>query len=265
MKLVDVHAHLDDPRIYNNIRRVIENAKGKGQVLIISSGVNPETNRKVLEIANEFEIVKPSFGFYPIDSIAEKVTVSSLDDTREIKPFCVEKEMEWVEKNKDKCIAIGEIGLDFQIGAEHKNEQIEVFEKLLVFAKKLNKPVIIHSRKAEEECIKILEKHQMKKVIMHCFNGRKSLIRRCIENGWFLTVPPVIVRLDHFKVLTEITPLENLLTETDAPYLAPIKGEINLPQNVEVSIKEIARIKKIEESSVAEKIWLNAKNFFEIT
>ena len=154
--------------------------------------------------------------------------------------------------------------MDFQIASEFKNEQIEAFQKVLELAKKLDKPVIIHSRKAEIECISILEKFRMKRVIMHCFSGKKSLIKRCVENGWFLTIPPVLVRLEHFKMMAEIVPLENLLTETDAPYLSPIKGELNFPYNVEISIKEIAKIKNLDENFVSEKIFENAEKIFNI-
>jgi TatD DNase family protein len=257
MKLIDVHAHLDEKRFEKDLKEVVGRAEKKGVKVIIISGVNPETNRKVLEISKKFHIVKASFGLYPIDSIADKISGLADDYPRKIIPFKVEEELKWIEEHKKDCIAIGECGLDFQVAPDYKKEQIEVFEKILIFAKKLDKPVIIHSRKAELEAIEILEKHGMKKVVMHCFSGKKSLIKRCVENGWFLSVPPVITRLDHFKVLTEIVPLENLLTETDAPYLSPIQGERNEPANVSVTIEEIAKIKGISEKEVAEKIWKN--------
>ncbi|MEM4181641.1 MAG: TatD family hydrolase [Candidatus Pacearchaeota archaeon] len=261
MKLIDVHCHLDDERIYKNIEEVIKKCAEKN-VLVISSGVNPETNRKALEISKNYTNVKASAGFYPIDSIAEKIKIERDGDLRKIEPFSVEEEINFVKENNERFVAIGEIGMDFAIAPNYKKEQEEVFVKLLNFAKEINKPVIIHSRKAELECIEILEKMQVKRVLMHCFNGKKSLIKRCVENGWFLTVPPVLVRLEHFKMMAEIVPLDNLLTETDAPYLSPIKGEINYPWNVEISIKEIAKIKKIDEKEVAEKIFKNAQNLF---
>ncbi len=257
MRLIDVHAHLDDERFEKDLDNVIDNAKEKGVELIISSGVNPETNRKVLEISKKDKILKASFGLYPLDSIAEKVNGISDDYPRKIVPFSVDEELKWIEEHKDDCVAIGEIGLDFQIAPDYKKEQIEVFEKVLKLAKRLNKIVVIHSRKAELECIEILEKFEMKKVVMHCFSGKKSLIKRCVDNGWFLSVPPVITRLDHFKVLVGIVPLENLLTETDAPYLSSVAGERNEPANVSVTINEIAKIKELSEEEVAEKIWEN--------
>ena len=259
MKLVDVHAHLDDARFQKDLKQVVARAENQSVERIVISGVNPETNRKVLEISNEFSIVKASFGLYPIDSIADKIKGLSDDYPRQITPFNVDEELKWIEEHQKDCVAIGEIGLDFQIAPDYKKEQTEVFEKVLKLAKKLAKPVVIHSRKAELEAIEILEKFEMKKVVMHCFSGKKSLIRRCVENGWFLSVPPVITRLDHFKVLVGIVPLENLLTETDAPYLSCVAGERNEPANILVTIKEIAKIKCLKEEEVAKRIWDNWK------
>ena len=261
MKLIDVHAHLDDERIFKDLDKIIENLKEKDG-LVISSGVNHKTNRINLEISKKYKNVFVSAGFYPLDSIAEKIKIEKDDDLRKIEPFSVDEEINFIRENKEEFIAIGEIGMDFSFASQYKKEQEEVFKKLLNFANEIDKPVIIHSRKAELECIEILEKLKMKKVLMHCFSGKKSLIRKCVQNGWFLTVPPVLLRLDHFKMMAEIVPLENLLTETDAPYLSPLKGEINYPWNVEISIKEIAKIKKISEEKVAEKILENAKKLF---
>lgn len=257
MKLIDVHAHLDDKRFEKDLKEVVARAKKQGVERIVVSGVNPETNRKVVEICKNFPMIKASFGLYPVDSIAEKIKGLSDDYPRQITPFSVDEELKWIEKHEKDCVAIGEIGLDFQVAPDYKKEQIEVFEKVLKLAKRLNKPVIIHSRKAELEAIEILENLRMKKVIMHCFSGKKSLIKRCVDNGWFLSVPPVITRLEHFKTLVGIVPLENLLTETDAPYLSPVVGERNEPANVSVTIKEIAKIKKVSDEEVAEKIWEN--------
>ena len=137
-----------------------------------------------------------------------------------------------------------------------------MFRKTLELAKKLGKVVVIHSRQAELEAIEILEEMKMDKVVMHCFCGKKSLIKRCVGNGWSFSVPPAIMRWDNFKMLVEVVPIEQILTETDAPYLSPVARERNEPANVAVTIGEIARIKGIGEKEVAEKIWENAEKLF---
>jgi len=266
MKLVDVHAHLGHARFRTDLDDVLERFREEGGGLVIESGINPATNRKALEIARNCSLVGVSFGLYPIDALAKEVENGESGFIGEPEGFSVDEEMAWIEKHAGDCIAIGEIGLDYNWKEfqteEMREKQKEVFRKVLGLAKKIGKPVVVHSRKAEEDAIGILEELGMKKVIMHSFNGKKSLIRRCIENGWSFSIPPVIIRLEHFKMLADMVPLGQLLTETDCPYLSPVAGERNEPSNVVVTIKEIARIKGVSVEEVSEKIWENAKGLF---
>ena len=183
---------------------------------------------------------------------------------RHVEEFSVDEELKWIEKNKEKCVAIGECGLDYKVIEGHNEEQKEVFARVIELAQRIDKQLIIHSRKAESDAIDMMESAGCKKVLMHCFNGKKSLIKRCVKLGWSFSVPPVITRLEHFKMLVEMVPLEQLLTETDAPYLSPVAGERNESANVAVTIKIIAEIKGLNEEKVAEQIFENAKKLFEL-
>lgn len=252
--------------------KVIERARKKNMI-IIASGVNPITNKISLDIAGRYDIVKVSFGLYPLDALEKEIEKSEKMGNektfpRDIEPFNLDKELDYLKKNKDKFIAIGEIGLDYNWpdfqSEKIKQEQKINFEKILDVAKELDLPVIIHTRKAELDCIEILEKKKMKKVVLHCFMGRKHLISRGVNNGWYFSVPPIITRLLHFQELVKIVPLTQLLTETDSPYLAPVQGTRNEPANVQVTIKEIARIKNISEEKVASQIWENANKLFKL-
>ena len=163
MKLIDIHAHLETKRFEKDLDKVIDRARKKN-VIVINSGVNPETNRKALELAEKYgDVVKISFGLYPIDALAKEVESGESNDfSRSLKKFDVDEELKWIEKNKDKCVAIGEIGLDYN-WKEFQTEKMrakqkEVFEKCLKLAKKIDKPVVIHSRKAELDAIEILER-----------------------------------------------------------------------------------------------------------
>lgn len=269
MKLIDIHAHLEHARFEEDLDEVVSRFKEKGGKLLVTSGVNPATNRKALEISGRYDVVRCSFGLYPIDALAQEVKTGEADGfLRDIEEFSVEEELLWIEENADKCIAIGEVGLDYNWKEfqteEMREKQKVVFRKVLETAKKIDKAVVIHSRKAELDAIEILEKMKMKKVIMHSFNGRKALIRRCVENGWSFSIPAVITRLEHFKMLVEMAPLENLLTETDAPYLSPVAGERNESANVEVTLGVIAEIKNLSKEEVAERIFANAKRMFRL-
>jgi len=100
---------------------------------------------------------------------------------------------------------------------------------------------------------------------MHCFCGKKKLIKRVVENGWYFSVPPVITRLDHFEMMVQMVPLKQLLTETDSPYLSPVAGERNEPSNVAVTVKEITKIKGLNEEKVSEQIFNNFNNLFNLS
>jgi TatD DNase family protein len=269
MKIIDVHCHLDSKRFEKDLNEVIARFKKVGGKFIINSGVNKETNRKCLELAERFDIVRLSFGLYPIDALAKEIESGEASDfLRKIEEFDVDEELAWIEKHSLDCVAIGEIGLDYNWKEfqtdEMRDAQKDVFRKCLRLAKRINKPVVIHSRKAELDAIEILESEGIKKVVMHCFNGKKSLIRRVMENGWFFSVPAVIVRLQHFQTLVDMVPLEQILTETDGAYLAPVAGTRNEPVNVVVTLKEIARIKGMKESEVASVIFDNAIKLFNL-
>jgi TatD DNase family protein len=268
MKFVDVHCHLEGERFEKDLDDIVKRANDMGVCLIINSGVNPEANRKVLELTKKYSIIKASFGLYPIDSVVIKFKNLNDDYPRAIEAFDYKDELRWIEKNIDKCVSIGEIGLDFKVIEGHENfeeikkEQIKVFEDVIEFAKKFDKPIVVHTRGAELECIEILEKHSAKKVVLHCFGGKKSLIKRGADNGWYFSVPAVIKRLHHFQTLVGMVNIKQLLTETDAPYLAPVAGERSEPRDVVGTIEEIAKIKGLKSEDVAKQILDNAVNIF---
>lgn len=266
MDLIDVHCHLDDDRLKERLDDIIGDFKNRGGKFIVTSGVNPGSNREILKIASKYpDVVKVSFGLYPIDSIA-KVVKSKLkdDDMREIEEFDVDSELKWIEENKENCVAVGEVGLDYKVVEGFEREQRAVFSKVIALAKKIDKPLIIHSRKAEADAIHMMQEAGCKRVLMHCFNGKKSLIKMARDLGWYFSVPAIITRLEHFRMLVDMVPLKQLVTETDAPYLSPVVGEVNESKNVSITIKEIAKIKGMEEEEVAKIMFNNAKNLFNL-
>ena len=257
MELIDVHAHLSYEGLIERIDEVISKCNDKGVKAIITQGTEPESNRKSLEFAQKYDIVKPALGFYPTH-IAEY----SDED--------IEKELKFIKSNK--CIAIGEVGLDYFQGKnnEHKIELSEeikhrmkiYFKKLIQISLEKEIPIIVHSIKAEEDTIIALEEMNAKKVVMHCFSGKKKFIQRILDNGWYFSIPANVERAMHFHSIIKLAPLSKLLTETDAPFLAPIKGEINDSTNVAVVIKKIAELKELDEKEVANNIFMNYQKLF---
>ena len=162
MKLVDVHCHLNQELLVNDLDNVLKKAKEAGVKAIMVSGTNPLANKQVLEMANIDPIIKVSLGLHPIDALG-----LSEGETGIVKSegnVDLDKEFKFIEENKDKILAIGEIGLDYYWDKDHHQEQQDVFRKVLRLAVKIKKPVVIHTWAAEEDCINILEEEIQDKV-----------------------------------------------------------------------------------------------------
>jgi len=249
MLLIDAHAHLEH-NLFIDINQTIKRAEEAGIKIIINAGTNPETNKATLNLSKKYSIIKPALGIHPTDSII--LTKKEID-----------QEIKQIEKNKSKIIAIGEIGLDYHWHKKEKDfkKQKEVFKKLLSLAKKLDKPVFIHSRNAVNDTLEILKDYKLK-IILHSFEGNKKQIQEAIKQGYYFSIPTSVTRSTHFQILVKTVPLSKLLTETDAPFLAPKKDQRNEPSFITKSIKKIAEIKNITEKEAANNIFLNYQNLF---
>jgi len=238
---IDTHCHLE---LLKDIPEAINKAKKAGVGIIVYNSVNLKTMKLALELSEKYSEIKVALGIYPIDML--KLTKDEIN-----------KEIDFIRKNKNKIIAIGEVGIDLKESSDFEKQK----NNFLIFvrlSKELDIPLIVHSRKAEESVVEILEKENCKKVIMHCFNGNFKLINRIIENNWILTIPTNVTNSQHFQKIIEITPIKNLLCETDSPFLHPIKGEFpNEPANVIESYKMISKIKKISLKKAEEEIQNN--------
>jgi len=258
--IVDVHAHLSFPQFSKDLDEVLERAKKVGVISILCSGVDHESNVAVLELSKKYSLIKASLGIYPLDAVG----LGHYDDVkREIKKFDVDAEIEFIRKNKDKIIAIGEIGLDKSPEGDCKlEEQKEVFWKCIKLAEEIKKPIVVHTRKAEKECLEILEQSKFKKVVLHCFTGNLKLVKKAEELGFYFSIPAIATRLKHFQEVIEKISLNNILTETDAPYLSPYKNERNESSYITETIKIISRIKNVTEEEVEKIIFANYQKVF---
>ncbi len=263
MILVDVHCHLTHERFKGDIPKIVERSKKAGVKAVLVSGVNPEDNKKVLELTKQYDILKASPGIYPIDALGLAPDETGLP--RHKGPINLQEQFDFFKQNKENIASIGEVGLDYKFGAEHKDKQKQNFKKIVNFVEKFKKPLIVHSRKAELDVLDILESSSIKKdkVVLHCFSANKKLIQRAADAGFNFSIPCIIEKLQHFQMLTEMVQLSQLLTETDAPWLAPIPGERNEPKNVIYAVKKIAEIKKFTPEETANNIWLNFQKLLE--
>ena len=265
MDLVDIHCHLEHPRFSKDLLKVIEKAKREGVVKIITSGTTPSTNRESLRLANKYDFIFPSFGIFPLDVLASQADLRDSElDSQRLEKFNLKEELKWIHKNKDKCVAIGECGLDYKYIEEEglKEKQKEVFREVIGLANRIKKPLLVHSRKADKDALDILDKESKTKVVLHCFHGNKKLVERGSNRGYFFSIPPIIKRSKHFQMLASIVPLSQILTETDSPFLSSNKGKRNEPKEVKVTIREIAKIKEKPTREVVEQIYKNFESIF---
>jgi TatD DNase family protein len=245
---IDVHCHLE---MCKDIDKCVKRAVNEGVEIILTQGTNVETNRNALELAQKYDNVKACLGIYPIDAL--KMSDKEID-----------KEIEFIRKNNDKIVGIGEVGIDFKEDNDNHERQKKTFRKFVDLSMKLDKPIIIHSRKAELECIEILEDMKAKKVIMHCFCGKRKLVERILKNNWFITIPTSVKNGQQFQDNVNIADIKQIFCETDSPFLHPDKKDNNEPANVVVSYEKIGEIKKINVKEVRDKIFENYKKLFKI-
>ena len=266
MNLVDVHCHLNHELYKEDLDLVLDRAREAGVKTILISGVNPVANKEVLKfVQRDPQLLKASLGVYPIDALG--IQPDGVGLPSHPGPIDLDKEFAFFEKNKARIIAIGEVGMDFHWASKEEtyNKQAEIFRKIIRFTIKLKKPIVIHSRQAEEECVQILSeeiRNQEIPVVNHCFSGGKSVIKKAAALGHYFSIPPNIVKASNFQTLVKLVDLKQLLTETDSPWLSPIKGEKNEPAFVVKSIEKIAEIKGLTVLGVAEQIWENYERVF---
>ncbi|MBS3175950.1 TatD family hydrolase [Candidatus Woesearchaeota archaeon] len=259
MILVDVHCHLDHEYFKDKLDEVLKRAKEAGIRAIITQGVNHESNEKLLELAKKDPIIKPAMGLYPLDP--PNVKLSTEDPFMSRSKVSVDKTLAFIEKNKNNIIAIGEVGMDFKF-SDDEEPQAENFKKIIDLARKIKKPLIIHSRKAEKSVIDLLEDAKFFNADMHCFSGKKSQLKRGADLGLFFSIPTNVTRSDQFQSNVSHLPMANILTETDAPWLSPYPGKMNEPAFIKEAVEKIAEIKKLTAEEAANQIFQNYQKLF---
>ncbi|RLE38986.1 hypothetical protein DRJ17_02210 [Candidatus Woesearchaeota archaeon] len=251
---VDIHAHLDSPQFTNDLKDVIERAQRHDVKVIIQNGGSPVSNRESLKMGKKYKIVKAALGIDPIESL-HTIKESS---------FGVDEELKFIEKNKNKIIAIGEVGLDHKLAKKNLWEkQKQIFQQVLDLAKKIKKPVLVHSRKAEDDVLTMLEQNNMKNIVLHCFQGEERQVFRALDNGFKFSIPCIVVYDKHFQRLASVIPQNRILTESDSPFLSPVPRERNEPANIEKSVTKIAELHGLTSEEMAKIIYKNYKTIFE--
>ena len=249
MKLVDSHAHLSDNAFEKDLDHVVLRAKENNLVAIVDCGLGKSGALRSLTISERFQ-------GYVYSTIGIDYGAPFSEDTEEIIRLILE--------NKSRIIGIGEVGLDYYTvkKPEDKTKLIDVFREFIDLARKLELPLIVHSRSAGKEAIKILVEEGAKKVLMHAFDGKASYAMKGVESGFFFSLPPSVVRSQQKQKLVSRLPIENILLESDSPVLGINPFERNEPAKIVFSLQEIARIKRLDPELVADETTKNASRLF---
>lgn len=246
--MIDTHSHID---MLQNPEVEIEEALNNGVKKIIIPGVEPGTFDTITEYIDKYDCIYGTIGVHP--SEAQKFNDEAA------------KKMILLAQHP-KMVGIGEIGLDYYWDKTFVDVQKHVFKTQLEIAKSLNLPVVIHDREAHLDTFEILKDYDMKNVILHCFSGSVEFAQQCVNSGWLLGIGGVVTFKNARKmkdVVKEI-PIENLVLETDAPYLTPhpFRGEENTPKYLNLIVKEIANLKDLTLEFVINQTTKNAEKIF---
>ncbi|TAM40593.1 TatD family deoxyribonuclease [bacterium] len=251
--LIDTHCHLDFAQFSEDRSAVIRRAEDAGVGYFVNIGATLDSSAASCELAAQYPEIYASVGVHPHDADGFKE-----EDLAKIKELAV----------KDKVVAIGEIGLDYFRNLSSPENQERLFASLIEVAKDMSLPLVVHTRQAEEQTLKILKAAMPLRAVVHCFSGDENFLKECLALGFFISFTCNITykKAQALRDMVESTPLDKLMLETDAPYLSPegFRGKRNEPAQIKLLAEEVSRIKGISFEEVAERTTENAKLFFKL-
>jgi len=241
--LVDGHAHLEQ---LDDLPKAFQEAKEAGVCGIIAVGMDIASNRKTLQIAEtNTRFVYPALGYHPW----------------QIKKEEVEASLSFIRDHVEEGVALGEIGLDYKVKVK-KELQWRVFEELLNIAFESNKPVILHCRYSHRRVFEMVKEKKIEKAVFHWYSGSIALLDEILSGGYFISATPALVYSPPHQEAIKRAPIEKILLETDTP--VSYQGREARPKDVRISLEEVAKLKNLDRSIVAEQTTANASRFFGI-
>lgn len=266
MGLFDVHAHLTSPRLRDDADGVIARARAAGVTTIVSNGLNPADNVATLQLAERYpDIVRPALGLYPVDAVLPEMLAMGVDYHRDDDgPIpSGDEAIQWLSSNVERAFAVGEVGLDrYWVPPELWDQQEERFRRLIRLAMEADKPLIIHTRKAERRAFEVLVEEGASRVVWHCYSSKVKFGLRIAEHGHWLSIPAHVHKAQNFQRLLTDLPRDRVLLETDCPYLSPVAGEVNEPANVARTVAWAVEAWGETEASVTARLQDNFASIF---
>ena len=254
MEFFDTHSHYNDEKFDQDREKIIKATFDEKVTKFVCAGYDTISSQKAVKMANTHEFMYAICGISPND-----LADFSKNNLNLIKNMA---------KN-EKCVAIGEIGLDYYWEKENKEEQKKLFIAQIKIANELKKPIVIHSRDAVQDTIDILKENKVEKTgIFHCCQLNKYLIEEALKLGYYISFagPITFKNSKNAKDLVNMVPLDKILIETDSPYLAPepVRGTKNTSINVKYVAQKIAEFKNLDVKKIAKITYENALKVFQI-
>ncbi len=254
--IFDTHAHYDDEDFDTDRDSLLSSMKENGIGTIVNIGANLHSSETTLELAHNYDFIYAAVGVHPSDS-------AELNEDN----FTRIREM----SSDPKCVAIGEIGLDYHWPEPDHDTQKKWFVKQLDLAREEGLPVVIHSRDAAADTVQILKDNNAGEIggVVHCFSYSKEVAIECVKLGFYIGVGGVLTFKNGKKmkeVVSEI-PIEKIILETDCPYLSPepFRGKRNSSLNLPYVVRAMAEIKGITEQEVIDITEKNARAMYRLS
>ena len=249
----DTHAHYDSGAFNADRFEILGSMPDARVGLIVNPGCDLESSKTAIELAERFDFVYAAVGWHPEDM--DKLTDKAFAELERL-------------AEHPKCLAIGEIGLDYYWDDTHKAEQKELFKRQIELAIRLNKPVIVHDREAHGDSLEIIRDYSELRGVFHCFSGSVEMASELIKRGWYLGFDGPITYKNARKAIEvlEFCPLDKIVVETDSPYLTPVpnRGKRNDSRQLEFVVNKVAEIKGINVDKVENITFENGKKLFGI-
>lgn len=247
--IFDSHAHYDDAKFDDEREALLAELPSRGVCGVVNCGCDTASSKTALKLADSYGYIYAAVGIHP-----ENIGGGTVNEIRTL-------------AKHQKCVAIGEIGLDYYWVSDNKEQQKELFSQQLELANEINKPVIVHDRDAHSDTLELLKKHRPKGVV-HSFSGSTEMAKEILKLGMYIGIGGVIT-FKNAKKLPEVVkmlPEDRFLLETDAPYLTPVpyRSKINNSAMIYLTAQKIAEIRNTDTVHILTAAQENAKNLFGI-
>jgi TatD DNase family protein len=253
--IFDTHAHYDDEAFDEDREELLKNLSQHGIEAVTNVGASIKTSENTLKLVDQYPNVYGAIGVHP-------------NETGELN----EEKLSWLrtQSSHEKIVAIGEIGLDYYWDEPDRETQKTWFIRQLALAREVNLPIIIHSRDAAKDTLDIMKAERSEEIggVIHCFSYGKEMAREYLNMGFYLGIGGVLTfkNAKKLKEVVEYMPIEQLVLETDCPYLAPVpnRGKRNSSLNLPYVVSEISAIKGIAEEEIIEITNQNARKLYRL-